>query len=1394
MITKNHTIVSQKQKYCNICMYLDRFGYSLLKLYTKNKFIKSLQQSVLKMFAFQHAIKSKILCNDIKSEENELEKISKSRNPIERLFRIINKIAEKEKLVWTPVKENFQLPLIENIASSKGRKFIASETFSLKILSEDSKVKETQEPWPSILCLNVSNISLKGFIKKVVNLSNPLAECVYCLNLLVFEKNDDVEFLQIDNSFNLDKGQLDFDIGTLKPDAKIKYLFYLKSSKNAKFESFKRYLNTIWMNFFIIDSWFISIMKLNSIIPWMKKVKFSFIEIEKQRLLIKERLKHDKKNNNREKTSEKTTAIMDPSYFESITEEFLNYSIINLSSENLNCFTAFEKILEEFHFYKRNEYFTCTCIACDNFKRLGSSMIYHKKIIDLELKEPSTFNDFFIKARKIFPKCFFIGIPDVVSDKTIKPEVYKMYMHLKMYFIDEDYMNKAFYTKYLCFKVMKLPFRTYMEFKSIKSLSFIDEKDNCSYYRLVSIVYEIPSQNKLITILSSEEQWHKVDSSNISSSKSLLNLLPTDFYNLKSLLIYTKVRALTLKLSIEETCIKPGNQIRCEPSDDIALCFINISLQSLLNLRSFLLDINSHNFTQKWGKELKKIVCDELKQTKPGTKVYNLSMFREYFIEEIQPLLFNEKDVGSSARFILDLLNAIHNSGCDNSNLCPACKNFLIKGKVFSRNSSKPAKNYEGYKISQKIGSSIDLKNQTLSTYGQTPIEFDLQNPPKYLMIIFQNSQSSQNKSYAKDYIKKNIEIKYQNHEKTYIYQLKTIILCCDGNFKFLQYSQTYQSWALICDPNIKPLLISLDDILLEKSGYIPEGLIYSQELHESIIKSYISNMLISFSNLEPLIKSLEDAKNVHIFYKHVLEYIKQVRNIEDNGIMPEISKEILLAFKKVEDIQSFENVLADFLEIVHEIGYKKQNMWICDCIGCKVFCSKVEKVIGNSAEYLRKIGTSITARNVQKQMKALTMKFESSAFMKRCANSIYSSNSKKAVYKCPSVLVLDINPMQSSAQEFNYLNNFADNNKIIITNSKTEGRVLFTINSIILSSCENTHQLSCIWRFTHWDIYKNGHLEKVLPNISSLSTQSYNSSLAFYNKHYYQYIITSLKFLYYAGSFRSEFLSYKNLNSEWVLILKHLLDSKDNLKNDDLILYFEHCFNSDYQKLSSDKSKLKLMTNYNLNSYDIEHVTNIIISRIHEESVKCSGDCPSCKSFLIKGRITNGFPYIKSDKLEETQDKWNGLKVIRLENWVKSGRKIGGKKVSMIKGQNKEYFAFELDELPNMIWYVLRYEKEEKWDTEKILKMCMNNVKDNEFINIQANHDKCTYRISIIVFHIKNCKDKYLFANFRNDIKKWELNNEICVDLDELIAFVRIYQVRNEYFPAMLLYEKNFY
>lgn len=1390
MNTKDNALFSQKHKYCNIIMYLDRFGYSLLKLYTKNKFVKSLQQNVLQSFAFRDAFEKRILCSFIKSEENELEKMSKSRNPVERLFRIINKTAQKGNLAWSPIKEIFQLPLIKNVASNQGRKFVASGSFSSKILSEDPRIKDTQEPWPSILCLNVSDIVLKKVIKKVINLSSPSTECIYCLNLIVLEKNDDVEILQLDNSFNPNKDNLYFDIDTLKSDGKIKYLFYLKSFNTAKFESFKQSLNTIWMNFFTIDSWFLSILKLNSQIPWMKLIKYSFIEIEKERLLMKERLKNDKKNNNREKSSGNSIPIIDSSYFQSITEKFLSYNTIDFSSESPDCFTAFEKISEELHFYRRADYFICACSICDNFKRLGQLQMCHKQVIDLELKGFSTFNDFFVNAKKCFPSCFFNDLPRIVSDNDINPEIYKIYMHLKMYFVDGVYMSQILYNKYLCFKVLKLPFRTYMEFKSIKSLSFIEEKGNCTYYRLVSIIYEIPSQNKLITIISSEEYWHKIDNNIISTSKSISNLLPSDFYNLKSFLIYNKVRALTLKLSIEETLIKPGNQVRCEPSDDTALCFINVSFQSLLNLRNFKLDIKSYNFTSNWGKELKSIVCDELKQSKPGTKVHNISIFRKHFIEETSQFLSNKIVIGSAADYILVLLEAIHSSGCDSSNLCPACKNFLIKGKVIS----KPVRVYESYKIIQKIGSSINLKNQTLSTYGKTPIEFDLQNPPKCLFIVFQhNTQTSENKSYIKSYIKKNIEIKYQNNGNTYIYQLKSIILCCDGHFKLLQYSQTYQSWMLICDQNIKPLLISLDDILLEKSGYIPEGLIYSQELQEPIIKSYISNILISLSSLEPLQQLLEGVKSNNAFYKDVLEYMRQVRNIGENGVMPDISMEILLAFKKVEDIESDDNILAIFLEIVHMIGCKKHNMWKCDCIACKVFCSKVEKIIGNSAMYLRKIGTSISARNVQKQMKALTMKFDSLAFMKRCTNSIYSSNSKKDVYKCPPVLVLDINPMLS-AQEFNYLNNFADNNKIIIAHSKTEGRVLFTINSVILSSCEENNQISCIWRFTHWDIYKNGHLEKTLPNLSSLTTQNYNSSLSFYSKHYYQYIITSLKFLYYAGSFRSDLINYKNLTSEWVLILKCLLESKENLKNDDLIMYFEHCFNRDYQKNSPNKGRLKTITNLNLDYYDVEHVTNIIISRIHEESINCSGNCPSCKSFLIKGRITKDFPDGKNEKYEEIQDNGNGLRVIRLENWVTSGRKIGGEKVSMIKGQNEEYLSFELDELPNMIWYALRYEIEKGWDSEKILKMCMDNVVDNEFINVQTNYDKCTYRLNIIVMHIKNRKDKYLFANYINDMKKWQLNDEFYTNLGELVKFMRIYQVKNEYFPAMLLYEKNLY
>ncbi|OMJ80908.1 hypothetical protein SteCoe_18717 [Stentor coeruleus] len=239
--------------------------------------------------------------------------------------------------------------------------------------------------------------------------------------------------------------------------------------------------------------------------------------------------------------------------------------------------------------------------------------------------------------------------------------------------------------------------------------------------------------------------------------------------------------------------------------------------------------------------------------------------------------------------------------------------------------------------------------------------------------------------------------------------------------------------------------------------------------------------------------------------------------------------------------------------------------------------------------------------------------------------------------------------------------------------------------------------------------------------------------------------------------------------------------------------MYFEHCFNNDYKKNPSNKSNLKIITNYNLNSYDVEHVTNIIISRIHEECIGCYGNCPSCKSFLIKGRIKKCFSDEKNYKHAENLDNGNDLRVIRLENWVISDKRIGGKNASVIKKQDGEYFTFELDELPNMIWYVLRYENQDGSDIEKILKMCMSNIKDNEFIDLQTNNNKCTYKLSIIVFHIKNQKDKYLFANYENDMNKWKMNDGHYASLDDLIKFVRIYQVKNEYFPAMLLYKKDF-
>ncbi|OMJ77594.1 hypothetical protein SteCoe_22762 [Stentor coeruleus] len=1392
--------------YCNICIELDNFGYSLLKLVTKSKFVKSIKESIMHKIEYQCGIIKKITCNLPNTDDKDFEMLLKTNHPVEKILSIIDKVAEEENLKWLPASNYFLLPSFRIKTINSKRKYVANKTISSLILENNSELLNTYEPWPKILCLNVTKVKLNNKFKREIKLTEGLKGIKYELYLIVAEKKCDVEFIQEEtireNSFVSDSSIL-FNSNFMDPNLKIRYLFYKKSLEIPKLESLKQVLNTFWMNLFLIDDFFLAVMKIKSSISFLKFLKITFIKLEKYRNNIRENLKIDSSETITKNYIEDDYIFITNSNFNDMTELFLQKTDIFTGVENLDYFTIFEKVFEEIHFFKSLKYTNCSCLVCEYLNHFKNTQMHYNQIISLDLDPFSNYTDFFNKAKTIFPPIFFVDEKNKHDNyKQINAKTFQNYIHIKI-LLDSEFKKINFpYSKYLIFKMNGLPFDVFDAVDTLNQLEFLDEKNNSIYYELRSIIYECISQKSLVTIINLENVWYKTDPKDFQSSKSLLSLLPPSFCKMKIILIYNKTNSLITKSVFNQKVITQKCQIRCDSNDDSSLWFINTSIQSLLNLKSFknrmasFSIINDMNLlpisTIQWVAELISIAKAELRNNGQGTNVQVTNIFRKYFIEDQKYYTFLVKEYGKTADFVEFLLNTIHKLRCETINLCPACDNFLIEGKIIN-SSSKIQKCYKKYSIIQTIGSSIDLENQTLSTYKSTCNNFDLKNPPKNLFIAFKSEGNTfpTNKSYIKSYILKNKTIYYKNNGISYTYQLNSILLNGNGEFKSLIYSQTHQKWMLICDTGLKPFYITLEDILFDKPGFIPEGLIYTKVLQDSIITSYISSLFIALSPSIPFVYSMNKVKNSDIFYNDVLKYINLIRNsYDDLETPPEISNEILLAFKGIEDIESSENIFADFVQICHNRNKDYKCISICECVACSVFCSKIEKNIEfANSKYFRKIGTSILAKNIQNQMNPLTKMFENSAFIKRTTNKAFCSNSEIIVKKCPSVLVFDLLCLVS-ANDLCNMQEFPIENEYIIAKSKTEGRVIFSLNSVILSEFHDSTQKVCIWCFPDWEIYENGKLTTKIKNISDLYSKGYYSTLVFYSKHQYQYITIALKFLYHAGSFKNDLKNNLSQNSKWISSLSIILETEKNIIIQDYLFKFEKCFNETYEK---NEGKIK---NLDLDVYDVEHVIYVILNRLHNESL-CSDEklCPSCKNFLIKGKYFM-IP-IEGDNYNKLNSgkKLSSLRMIKLENWVtKKNKKIEGNCAALVKGNDGEFYKFEFDELPEMIWYTLRYDVENGMNSNDVKEMCLRNIKDNIEIKIQAKKDEQIYIIHTIVMHIKNKKDKYLFVRHITENSMWQLNNTLFPNINVVLEALKRFQEHDEYFPALLLYRKYEY
>ena len=883
------------------------------------------------------------------------------------------------------------------------------------------------------------------------------------------------------------------------------------------------------------------------------------------------------------------------------------------------------------------------------------------------------------------------------------------------------------------------------------------------------------------------------------------------------LLIYTKVFILERKKGNASASVPGTVPLRLDNSENENLCYINSAIQALFNIYSFKIDLIDWDCTKAWAKTIKEIFKSSIQGNPQGKKIYKLSDFRkEYKLDTGFDGTQKEKSKGVACVFLLHFLKAIHTNSrwCRNNKLCPSCKNFNIEGRFFWRESNGQAKDKvlpSKFNLIQVLSKfPVNLHDSVLTTSETTEYSYRLNNPPPILFINLQGYVISDvvQAEWIAQYLQDNERIEYKTETRTYTYQLKSIILYGDRHYKSLLFSRYCQKWMLINDYIIEPLYLRLQDYEIKKLSHVPDGLLYTIVFDDSLVSCYITSLLICFSGLKMFAKGVgewEVQDKRQASFKKTVERIGEWVRLGSASKFEEIKKKNISTFRMYGEIRSIQDFVSILLKIVHEReggddqiagdreegkgNLEEQAEPTSNCLFCKLFfCTRCENRDKPRNEFLNlsfdKIGdqydisthrfTMQPIENSDKRSKDLEINKRKS---KKQLDNIETSASipENDRIKLPEVLVIKIT--NESSEEIKRFQQFLKDNTELRGVINENEAYIYEMRAIFMKSIQGYDSLSILCDHPpKWRVYRNQQFLQETIDLTEFEADFIPYYL-FYSKLRPHLLVSALRILNGFEAFRQEVIQIVKPVQHWIVKLISIFEDIRRVENIEEILEFIKIFDDNYcQKLCFSERE----------TYDIEHVISLIISRVHRESL-CEFECPSCKNFLKKGAV-----------MKKGSGELVVLFGIAITNFldIRHPSLLEGNVLSHVIEDNElieiEYF---MPDPPPILYYCLYWNNNSQED--RVLRMFAEYLGNNGKITYFYRDIPHYYKLQSVVFQkIMSDKDKFYYATVvrdQNQNEGWEIySQKNCIYEESVVEFMYQREKKLKYFPAVLMYTKQ--
>lgn len=1365
-------------------IHLEKCSSNLIKCNANNLFVGGLQ-GIIRMYNNDKlAIRDDFFIEvQLKNEEN-LKKISKSSKIIEKLFEVLNKLTKEKNCAWNPIdhvfKLNKELFLIEGnqpTPLNNLSKYILNAEFSKDLIQSNQSKFVSSIKWPLTLCLDSTKIMRFDQVAQNINLNegNPYYQVDYTLELILIKRKDKILIYVKNNQKNwicksYFRDATCLDEAFNEPTNRRKYLFYERKPFSNKISAYQNFTNLVWMNFYLSDEIYSSFIKLKK--PkalWINEIKKNFLESEKKRNKDIDSHKQNSEPNHNQSVELDNKFFVKLNQLSNISNLFFNHSDLAYISENFDNFEVLRSFIEEVHSFKIGHETLCDCPFCENivYKNYDNPQLKNEYITSLELGDQDIFtyvdsvkNDFLETILENTDLNKFRG--------KIEASYFIKFMELKLLTNFKNQKCKAKYNYFLIYHMKSSIISGKDYLHGITEIIFYELKNENYNYILDSIIFVYDNKNCCL-IKEKEKCWNVIIPINNSIKEKVFKNISDALKEVKFstssfdiFLFYEKSTRPSLKTNSNPEGGIGTQPLRLENTNDQKLCYINSAIQSIFNIYSFKQDISKWKpkIENEWQNQLINLFNNEIKRDEQGKKIYELGPFRKKFIEDTK-YIESSDGLGNSIKFLKQLLDSIHEkSYCDNNRKCPACENFLIKGKL-------ETKNKHPYYLSHFINyKGIRLKGDVLSVCGKNQNHFDLPNPPLCLFYELKcnGSDSNMKAENFKDFIIGNQSFDYINKGITYHYELKSVILYGGSHFKSLLYSRTYNCWTLMNDSDIEPLYLKLEDYQIKEGGFLPEGLIYYRVIPNETIRDYISTLYISLCTTQAFTTAYEEVDTMAKNLKDTFTFLKSFsERIIENLEMKEFSSNYIDSFKRKGEIRNIKDSFFNFLKLFHENEKNDPNNTTkCYCLACKIFCCQILEINDGYQKLKKKLKVSVDVKNVGLQYNIFEKKFDCKAFCIKSSKSI-------TVMKTPLLLPIQLKPLSEDLNQES-LYSLLDNNRILYIN---EPLAVYFLHSIMFSSPSNFDTISYIETSTGGKAYENGCLISNSITIREIFNKGYHPTIAFYEKQNINYITAAISTLNHLTTFKKSIINYNEIGGKWFMMLKGLFINNERLKNSKEIWAFKDIFNENTEDKISDLA---------LEKYNIEQTIKLILNRIHIESYCIDKSCPVCLNFLIEGTCR------RIDR-----DESYSFFITRLTNSFgpKMHEDIGQNVLSYIYDKRPVPIIYELFKLPQILYYICLYDKIGNLKHSDIQKICKNSLKDKITVVCTKDQTPRNYILKCVIFSIKNGYDIYRIA-VKDSNSAWRLDgsDKTIKTAPEIIDKAEEFFGRPDFYPSELFYQ----